>query len=104
MAVSLYRKRPVVIEARQFDGTNGVELVEWMDESTYPGGIAAHLWGGDVDPRITIKTLEGPMIARPGWWVIQGVQGEFYPCDPDIFDLTYEPVTRVGRRTSQWPM
>jgi len=33
------------------------------------------------------------MIAKPGWWIIQGVQGEFYPCDPDIFEVTYEAVT-----------
>ena len=41
---------------------------------------------------LTIPTLEGDHIANVGDWIIQGVQGEFYPCKPDIFDATYEPV------------
>lgn len=41
---------------------------------------------------ITILTLEGEMNASPGDWIIRGVQGEFYPCKPDIFEQTYEPV------------
>ena len=42
--------------------------------------------------RREIETLEGIMIASPGDWIITGVKGEQYPCRPDIFDLTYEPV------------
>ena len=41
---------------------------------------------------IAIDTLEGEMHADPGDWIIRGVQGEFYPCKPDIFEATYEPV------------
>lgn len=41
-------------------------------------------------PCIEIETLEGQMLARPGDWIIRGVKGEFYPCKPDIFAITYE--------------
>ena len=41
---------------------------------------------------LLIGTLEGTMAAAPGDWVIKGVAGEFYPCKPDIFEATYEPV------------
>jgi hypothetical protein len=43
------------------------------------------------DAEWMIQTLEGDMWARPGDWIIKGVQGEFYPCKPDIFEATYEP-------------
>jgi hypothetical protein len=39
-----------------------------------------------------IRTLEGNMYVMPGDWIIKGVKGEFYPCKPDIFELTYEAV------------
>ena len=47
---------------------------------------------GEVPPRLDITTLEGVMSASPGDWIIQGVQGERYPCKPDIFAATYEQV------------
>ena len=72
-----YRKRPVIVEAHQFDHTNATSLAEWC------GGTV----NGDV---ITIGTLEGDMIAQLGDYIIRGVQGEHYPCKPDIFDATYE--------------
>lgn len=76
-----YRKKPVVIEAVQYDGSfplaflNGAENV----------GAA-----GDGSTDILIETLEGTMRATIGDWIIRGVQGELYPCKPDIFDQTYE--------------
>jgi hypothetical protein len=81
-----FRKRPVVIDAMLYDGTNTYEVVEWMGEHTdatigfNPGGT------------IVIPTLEGNMIASVGDWIIRGVQGELYPCKPDIFEATYEEV------------
>ena len=60
--VARFRKKPVIIEAYQTE----VEMV--------------------------ISTLEGDMIARPGDWIITGVNGEQYPCKPDIFEKTYEPM------------
>jgi len=78
-----FRKRPVVIEAIQFDGTNEFALGKWMGL-----GVVQK----NLDGSMPIETLEGTMSAAPGYWIIRGVQGEFYPCKPDIFAATYEPV------------
>lgn len=77
-----YRKKPVEIEAVQFNGTNHVEVAEFLAGSDFEPGIHG----------IVINTLEGSMSAAPGDWVIKGVKGEFYPCKPDIFEATYEEV------------
>ena len=93
-----YRKKPVVIEARQFETNNGNsehmdELVKWINDNpqdTFPrltGDIASH--DGTF---IYIRTLEGTMTADCKDWIIRGVKGEFYPCKPDIFEATHEPV------------
>lgn len=79
-----YRKRPVVIEARQYTGKNGTALLGWI------GGV--ELEEDFLGSFIEIKTLEGTMRADKGDWIIKGVKGEFYPCKPDIFEATYEPV------------
>ena len=77
-----YRKKPVVIEAIQFTN-NGKELVEWCgcDFSKNPDGEYEFL---------LIHTLEGTHRADIGDYIIKGVKGEFYPCKPDIFEMTYE--------------
>lgn len=77
-----YRKKPVVIEAIQWTGENCAEIDAFLDdtEETTPGGP------------IVIETLEGDMTAQVGDWIIRGVQGELYPCKPDIFAATYEAV------------
>ena len=82
-----YRKKPVVIEAMQFNGAyDSIELERWVGD--------AFVWdnpqGGKVRPFIV--TLEGDMAVNPGDWIIKGVKGEFYPVKPDIFDATYELV------------
>lgn len=82
-----FRKKPVIIEAHQLppiDVDPSDELVEYL--SQIPGGSS------ERDGCFAIETLEGVMIASPGDWVIKGVQGEFYPCKPDIFVSTYEEV------------
>lgn len=98
-----YRKKPVVIEAMQLPtepDTSAVEaIVEWMA----PGLVARWEESDDEDPDdpiedygsnyVYIKTLEGTMIGRLGDYIICGVQGEFYPCKPDIFEATYEAVS-----------
>ena len=81
-----FRKKPIVIEARQYDGSyeSGVAISLWM-----AGGSATrHERVGD---KIIVETYEGPLTASPGDWIIKGVQGEFYPFKPDIFEATYEP-------------
>jgi hypothetical protein len=59
-----FRKKPIIVSAYQADG----ELI--------------------------IKTLEGPLRAAPGDWIITGIKGEQYPCKPDIFEQLYEPITK----------
>ena len=79
-----YRKKPIVIEARQFNIPCGT-VAEWC-------GGKAILDGGTCVLRI--ETLEGAMNASVGDYIIKGVKGEFYPCKPDIFEATYEPFLR----------
>jgi hypothetical protein len=83
-----YRKKPVVIEAMQLQSDNVSKVLEWM------GGLGVSSGGYDQNdmPFITIKTLEGNMTAEVGDYIIKGVKGEFYPCKPDIFAMTYEKV------------
>jgi hypothetical protein len=84
-----FRKKPVVIKAFQWTGYNQVELADFL------GFEAVVLGNGSC----IIPTLEdGPNneakhVASVGDWIIRGVKGEFYPCKPDIFDATYEPVS-----------
>ena len=94
-----YCKKPVEIEAVQWDGTadGATPIVEWI---TAAGAAANYLCSnpdrcagtdGDTPHYIEIHTLEGDMRADLGDWIVKGVQGEFYPCKPDIFEATYEP-------------
>jgi hypothetical protein len=84
-----YRKKPVVIEAVQYDGNFRCLDVFSINE-------VSHFIIGTDDtgsPCLKIPTLEGVMIASKGDYIIRGVQGEYYPCKPDIFEMTYELVT-----------
>ena len=82
-----YRKKPVVIEAQCWDGSQGMaqELANWI------GGEAHQHVASDGRRAVFIPTMEGLMRADAGDWIIRGVKGEFYPCKPDIFAATYEP-------------
>lgn len=75
-----FRKKPVVVDAVQWDGHNADEISKFLDT---PAIV--------INKKIRLKTLEGTMYADVKDWVIKGVQGEFYPCKPDIFEKTYEP-------------
>lgn len=77
-----YRKKPVVIEAVQWTGNNDDDIMEFVPTGRF---------GDDDDGGVYIMTLEGEMRASVGDYIIKGVQGEFYPCKPDIFEQTYEP-------------
>lgn len=81
-----FRKRPVVIEAIAWTG-DPKPLIEWAQSFTPPCRL--HFQAGAV---VAIPTLEGEMTAQVGDWIIRGVAGEFYPCKPEIFAATYEPV------------
>lgn len=76
-----YRKKPVVIEAVQFTGDNHGAIADFVE-----GNYIAEANGVGF----YIRTLEGTMLASIGDYIIKGVNGEFYPCKPDIFEKTYE--------------
>lgn len=106
-----YRKKPVVIEAMRFDGSNADEIVKWaqgdwaLPVPFMPDG-SKRIWikqkvFPDADANagpvqclwfLVIPTLEGDHEAAPGDWIIRGIKGELYPIKPDIFAATYEPV------------
>lgn len=84
-----YRKKPVIMEAIQFEDNSDriIEIHEFM------GGDTIRVNYEDKDnPYLKIETLEGIMKASVGDYIIKGVNGEFYPCKPDIFEKTYERV------------
>ena len=82
-----YRKKPVVIEAIQFNGKNAEEIEQWSNNNVKAGPVSE-----DTLTRayLEIETLEGTMTAQPNDYIIKGVNGEFYPCKPDIFEKTYD--------------
>ena len=106
--MGLYRKKPVVIEARQLAGTTAEchAVYLWVEGNTLgsfeplavlDGEKPAPESGVSIDPTdgaLLIATLEGVMKANHGDWIIRGVAGEFYPCRGDIFEATYEEVAR----------
>ena len=91
-----YRKKPLVIDAMKWDGENHrgmfVFLGGSMDEYMPSSNINFCIDHTKVQGGLIIKTLEGEHIACIGDYIIKGVKGEFYPCKPDIFELTYEAV------------
>lgn len=83
--MSKFRKKPVVIEAVQFDPNKAPwpeGVIAWETHGPRPRDMS---WG-------YIETLEGKMSVIAGDWIITGIKGEKYPCKPDIFEATYEPV------------
>lgn len=84
-----YRKKPVVIEARQLSVESHGSISIWIAEAGYNVKHASRPPMRAVTG-IVIETLEGDMTADYGDWIIKGVKGEFYPCKPDIFAATYE--------------
>lgn len=118
-APKTYRKKPVEIQAMQLiDDVQAHMVMEWMEDNLYPFLIGNALYpealrypdqvegdntrpdkGHYIDPatgHLMIRTMEGDMRSEPGDWIIQGVQGEFYPCKPDIFAETYQAVNTDG--------
>lgn len=88
-----YKKKPVAIDAIQWTGLNLEEIKEFVGKDLdYSISDAAWQVGKGV-PYVIMKihTLEGDMDVSKGDFIIKGVNGEFYPCKPDIFEKTYEP-------------
>ncbi len=103
-----YVKKPVVIDAERWSGNpmQWPELPEWIRQSAhvlvnsyreYPQRNTHGLPDSDVP--LWVETDEGEMKASPGDMIIQGVNGEVYPCKPDVFEKTYQtadPVDELG--------
>ena len=94
-----YRKKPVVIEAIQWTGRNMFAVSRFCRElvklNTAENPKIGFHGRNQVDVsgnKVLLYTLEGMMTANAGDWIIKGVNGEYYPCKPDIFEKTYEPV------------
>ena len=83
-----FRKKPVVIEAERLTASSWSRVADWC------GGQFVGNRDGETFSclGLNIETLEGVMFAEIGDWILKGVKGEFYPCKPDIFEATYEPV------------
>lgn len=81
-----FRKKPVVIEAKQWTGKNGDELMDWLDDFKFDRAINRHT--GEIE----VDSWEGWVKGKVGYWLIQGIKGEFYLCAPHIFEATYDKV------------
>lgn len=81
--IKKFRKKPVVIEAFQ-----------WKNKPCFPEGFEKlhSIARITEDEKLAIETLEGVITASDGDWIIKGVNNEFYPCKPEIFEKTYEIV------------
>ena len=87
--MSTFRKKPVEVEAiRVKDLFTEAMWPDWITEAVDGESLSVHLDGRHV----VIDTLEGQMQGLYWDWIIRGVQGELYPCKPEIFEATYEPV------------
>ena len=84
-----FQKKPVVIEARQLTKDNLDEIIAWIKSN----GKYCYRTRCISKP-LAIQTLEGDHQAKIGDWIIKGVKGEFYPCKPDIFEMTYQPIIK----------
>lgn len=78
-----FRKKPIVIEAMQWNGQNKQAILDWAAGAVTPSVSEKHL---------RVHTLEGALAANSGDWILKGVKNEFYPCAADIFAMTYEAV------------
>ena len=94
-----YRKKPVVIEAFQMTETRRADNSEWPEWLHQAWNLGRNYTGslqpvvpGTGDGLLEIVTLEGTHLVTWNDWIIRGVKGELYPCKPDIFAATYDPV------------
>jgi hypothetical protein len=92
--MSMYRKKPVIIEAEEFTGNGQTLSAEFRSQLCTPPCAVGGFRYDRGELLAHIDTLEGPMQVSLGDWIIRGVKGEFYPCKPDIFAATYEEVVR----------
>ena len=90
-----YRKKPVIIEAVQISDENIYMLIDMIKSNEGRAfGLSSIRIDTDGDIAVLINTLEGTVKGHKGDYIIRGVKGEFYPCRRDIFEETYEAVTK----------
>lgn len=87
----MYRKKPISVNAYQMTPAHfeSGDWPEWLLEAYNLGTL---IEAAEAEAGIVIETLEGPLTVSWNDWIIQGVQGELYPCKPDIFAATYDEV------------
>jgi len=93
-----YRKKPIVVEAMQLPPSGDDapdELLTFLHEM-------GERWHSERDGHLVIYTLEGKMLASPGDWIIKGVEGEYYPCKPDIFAASYDKAWEETMTKERW--
>jgi hypothetical protein len=84
-----FRKKPVEVEVIQFTRLNWEEIQQFTNNTAHTLTIERRINGKCT---CVIPTLEGEHIANENDYIIRGVKGEFYPCKPDVFELTYEKI------------
>lgn len=93
------RKLPVTVEALPFDGTAeaATDIIGWVLRNGGTASLSCKAENGDPCPgdlpgghTIAVQTLEGTMHASSGWWIVRGVEGEFYPCKHSVIETSYE--------------
>ena len=92
-----YMKKKIAVQAMVWTGDNPEDLKQFMEDQGY--------YFNDEDCGLYIETLEGDHKANTGDYIIKGVKGEFYPCKPDIFEMSYEEVTQkqaIGYINDEW--
>lgn len=87
-----FRKKPVVVEAMRVTKHNAPGISEWSNGNVVASPVLEPTEANPTGVYLQVETLEGRMTAIVGDWIIRGIKGEFYPCKPDIFAATYEPV------------
>lgn len=90
--MGLYRKKPITVEARQIDANDWgqvEQIAEWCNADIVD---IDNFLAYDDAAVLAITTLEGVMYAEDGDWIIKGAIGEFYPCKPQVFAMSYEPM------------
>ena len=90
-----YIKKPIEIEAIQWIGKNTKKVKDFCN--------SGDAWNcGQTNDKLEIYTLEGTMLASVGDYIIKGVNGEFYPCKPDIFEKTYNKTPTLEEVKKEW--
>ena len=97
-----FKKKPVVIEAMQYNGSNGNDVMKWSESNVMESTDLKVTKQNPLGTFMTMKTIDGNIAeATPGVWICKGINGEYYPCQNDIFRKTYEPVVASKEKSKK---